>query len=306
MNNGDNMKTMHDLIQKAKSQEKKTLVVAVAEDKAVMEAVEMARQEGFIDAVLYGDESKILETLSDLGLNKNDYVIHHSSDAKEASYEAVKHVSSHPKHFLMKGLVDTSVILKAALDKEIGLRTDKRISHVSVFEIAHYHKLLAMSDGAMNIAPNVDEKQEIIENASVILNALGIDKPKVGCIGAVEKVNPKMQATLDAKTLEERSKEGKMKGIEVEGPFGLDNAVSLEAAKQKGIDSNVAGDVDLLLMPMIEAGNVFYKSMMFLAGAKSASVIAGASRPIVLTSRADSKASKFYSIALSALVAELQ
>ncbi len=300
------MKTMQDLITKAKSQAKKTLVVAVAEDSAVLEAVEMARKEGFIKAVLYGDSEKIHTILKKLTLDADNYEIHHSKDAVTAAYDAVKHVSSNSRHFLMKGLVDTSVILKAALDKDIGLRTTKRISHVSVFEIAHYHKLLAMSDGAMNIAPTVDEKQEIIENAGVILNALGVEDPKVGCIAALEKVNPKMQATLDAKELQQRSEKGLIKNIRVEGPFGLDNAVSKEAAKQKGIDSAVAGDVDLLLMPMIEAGNVFYKSMMFLAGAKSASVIAGAARPIVLTSRADSKESKFYSIALSALVAELQ
>ncbi len=300
------MKTMQDLIDLAKTKTKKTIVVAVAEDSAVMEAVEMAKTEGFVNAVLYGDERKILDVFNNLGLNSDDYEIHHVSDAKTACMQAVEHVSKNTGHFLMKGHVDTSVILKAALDKDIGLRTSRRLSHVSVIETSNYHKLLFMSDGAMNIAPNVDEKQEIIENAGIIANAIGIKTPKVGCVAAVEKVNPKMQATLDADELKKRSEKGIIKNIIVDGPFGLDNAINKEAAAHKGIQSPIAGDLDILLMPAIEAGNVFYKTMMFLANAKSASVIAGAKCPIVLTSRADSKESKFYSIALSALVADLQ
>ncbi len=300
------MRTMKDLIEKANGQSKKTLVVAVAEDKPVLEAVEMARKEGFIEAVLYGDEAHIKKTLKNLGLDAQNYTIHHANSNENACMEAVKEVSRNENAFLMKGLVDTSVILKAALDKEYGLRTANRLSHVSLMEIANYHKLLAMSDGGMNIAPTVDEKQQIIENAALIVNALGVNKPKVGCVAAVEKVNPKMQATLDAEELRKRSENGVIKNIVVDGPFGLDNAISKEAAAHKGITSPIAGDVDILLMPVIEAGNVFYKSMMFLAGAKSASLIAGAKKPIVLTSRADSKESKFYSIALAALVAEIQ
>ncbi len=298
------MKTMDDLVAKAKTQSKKTLVVAMADDPHVLEAVETARKEGIIDAVLVGDKISISENLSDLNIDENHYTIEHETSADRACAKAVRLVSKNPGHFLMKGHVDTSVILKAALAKEDGLRTGKRLSHVSVMEIPAYHKLLLMSDGAMNIKPNVDEKQEIVENAVKIAHAIGIDKPAVGCIAAVEKVNPKMQATLDAQELIDRNRRGVIKSAVVDGPFALDNAIDKEAAEHKGITSPIAGDVDILLMPQIESGNVFYKGMMFLANAKSASVIAGAKKPIVLTSRADSNISKFYSIALSALVAD--
>jgi phosphate butyryltransferase len=173
-------------------------------------------------------------------------------------------------------------------------------------EIPTYHKLLLMSDGAMNIDPDVNIKQEIIENALVIGKALEIEPLKVGVIAAIEKVNPKMQATLDAAELVTRCHKETIKDCIVGGPFALDNAINKEAAEYKGITDPIAGDVDMVLMPQIESGNVFYKSMMFLANAKSASVIAGASKPIVLTSRADSTLSKFNSIALSALIADLQ
>ena len=299
------MKTMLDLVNKAKTLPQKTLVVAVANDHHVLEAVDKAVQEGFIRAILVGDHQKIIEVIEDLSLNADDFEILHIVDNVQACNEAVKLVSQNEGYFLMKGYVDTSVILRAALDKEFGLRTKNRLSHVSVIEVSTYHKLLLMSDGAMNINPDVLVKQEIIENAVKIAHAIGLENPYVGCLAAVEKINPKMQATLDAERLVQLNRNGTISGCVIGGPFALDNAINQEAAEHKGITDPMAGDVDILLMPQIESGNVFYKSMMFLANAKSASVIAGAKRPIVLTSRADSMESKFYSIALSALVADL-
>ena len=296
---------MLDLVNKAKTLPQKTLVVAVANDHHVLEAVDKAVQEGFIRAILVGDHQKIYEVIEDLSLNPDDFEILHMVDTVQACNEAVKLVSQNEGYFLMKGYVDTSVILRAALDKDFGLRTKNRLSHVSVIEVPTYHKLLLMSDGAMNIHPDVSVKQEILENAVRIAHAIGLEKPNVGCLAAVEKVNPKMQATLDAERLVQLNRDGEISGCVVGGPFALDNAVNQEAAEHKGITDPMAGDVDILLMPQIESGNVFYKSMMFLANAKSASVIAGAKSPIVLTSRADSMESKFYSIALSALVADL-
>jgi phosphate butyryltransferase len=205
----------------------------------------------------------------------------------------------------MKGLVDTSIILRAALNKEFGLRTNNRISHVSVIEVSTHPKLIFMSDGAMNIKPTLDEKRQIIENSIVIANALGLEAPKVGIIAAVEKVNPQMEATLDAVELIKMNKENILNGCIVGGPFAIDNAINKEAAILKGVSDPIAGDVDILIMPQIESGNVFYKSMMFLGKAQSASVIAGAKKPIVLTSRADSTLNKFHSIALGALVVDL-
>jgi len=297
--------TIEELILKAKEIETKTLVVACAADDHVLEAVEMARVENIIDPILIGDEKKIVTILNKHNIDISFYKIINELDKPTACLEAVKLVSSNKGYFLMKGLVDTSIILRAALNKEFGLRTENRISHVSVMEVPTHKKLIYMTDGAMNIAPTLDEKRQIIENSIKIAHAVGNPLPNVGIIGAVEKVNPQMEATLDAAELVKMNEEGIIKNCKVAGPFAIDNAINKEAAKHKGITNPLAGDIDILVMPRIEAGNVFYKTMMFLANAKSASVIAGAKKPIVLTSRADSKESKFYSIALGALVANL-
>ncbi|MBN2299993.1 MAG: bifunctional enoyl-CoA hydratase/phosphate acetyltransferase [Acholeplasmataceae bacterium] len=298
------IKTMQDIVKRAQLMSPKRMVVAVANDEHVLEAVEMARQAKIIDAILVGNFDEISALITKLKMSHSDYEILDVKDAVEACELSVKLVSQNKADILMKGIVDTSIILHAALDKEFGLRTPNRISHVSVMEIPTYHKLLLMSDGAMNIAPDVDIKQEIIENGVAVAHSLGIKLPNVGCIAAVEKVNRKMQATLDAEELIFRNQNDRIKECVIGGPFAIDNAVNKEAAIHKGITDPMAGDVDFLLMPQIESGNVFYKSMMFLANAKSASVIAGAKKPIVLTSRADSKESKFYSIALAALVSD--
>lgn len=297
--------SMQALVHAAQAIPKKTLVVAVANDPHVLEAVEQARQSGIIHAILVGEKDAIQSTLNSLSIDASHYTIHDEKDSVKACEQSVKLVSQGEGDFLMKGYVDTSIILRAALNKEEGLRTQNRLSHVSVMEIPTYHKLLLMSDGAMNIAPEAEIKREIIENGVNVAHAIGIANPNVGCIAAVEKVNPKMPATLDAEKLIALQQNNTIKGCRVGGPFAIDNAIDKEAAKHKGIQDPMAGDVDFLLMPQIESGNVFYKSMMFLANAKSASVIAGAKKPIVLTSRADSTESKFYSIALSALIADL-
>jgi phosphate butyryltransferase len=255
-----------------------------------------------IHPILIGDQKEIEAIFFDLKVSLEGYIIEDIQDPTKASEAAVKMVSSGKADILMKGFVDTAIILRAALDREYGLRTPNRLSHVSIMEIPNYHKLIMMSDGAMNIEPDVEIKQEIIENGVGILHAIGIKNPNVGCIAAVEKINPKMQATLDAQELILRNQNDRIKGCTVGGPFAFDNAINNEAALHKGVTDPMAGDVDFLLMPQIESGNVFYKSMMFLANAKSASVIAGAKKPIVLTSRADSKESKFYSIALAQLI----
>ena len=292
--------TIKDLIQLAKEKEMSTLVVACADDKHVLEAVEKARAEGIIRPVLVGNKEIILMLLEDLSIDPSYYEIIDIMDHEQACDYAVKLVSENDGHILMKGYVDTKIILKSVLKSEFGFKTDHRLSHVSIFEIKNYHKLLMMSDGAMNMYPNVDEKQEIIENAVHVFHKLGNKNPKVGVIAAIEKINEKMQPTVDARELIKRNQEQIITGCLIDGPFAIDNAINKEAAIHKGIESDVAGDVDLILMPQIESGNVFYKSMMFLADAKSASMIVGGKRPIVLTSRADSTDSKFYSIALAA------
>ncbi|MBU1143374.1 MAG: bifunctional enoyl-CoA hydratase/phosphate acetyltransferase [Firmicutes bacterium] len=298
------IRTMDDIVKRAQLLKPKVLVVAAAADEHVLEAVHMAKEAHIITPILIGDQKEIEDIFRKLKITKTDYIIIDQSDTQKACEESVKLVSRGKGDILMKGFVDTSVILKAALDRDYGLRTPNRLSHVSVMEIPNYHKILMMSDGAMNIDPDVDIKQEIIENGVQILHAIGIKNPKVGCLAAVEKVNPKMQSTLDAQELILRNQNDRIKGCTIGGPFALDNAINKEAALHKGVTDPMAGDVDFLLMPQIESGNIFYKAMMFLANSRSASVIAGAKKPIVLTSRADSTESKYYSIALAALVAE--
>lgn len=299
------IKTIDELVKKSININTKKLVVACADDEHVLEAVEMARSQNIVNGVLVGNEDNIRKILKKLGYDESNYQIINCIDQAEACLESVKIVSAEKDAFLMKGFVDTSVILKAALNKEFGLRTENRISHVSVMEVPTHDKLIFMSDGAMNIAPTLDEKRQIIENSVKIAHAIGIETPNVGVIGAIEKINPNMEATVHAGELVEMNKKGIIKNCIVGGPFALDNAINKEAAIHKGVTDPIAGEVDIVVMPRIEAGNVFYKTMMFLANAKSASVIAGAKKPIVLTSRADSTISKFYSIALSALVADL-
>lgn len=299
------IKTIEGLLEKARQIDTKTLVVACAADKHVLEAVELARKDNIIKGILVGDVFLIKKILTELDINLDNYKYVDILDKTEACLESVKLVNTDESYFLMKGLVESIIILKAALNKEFGLRTNNRISHVSVLEVSTHPKLIFMSDGAMNIKPNLDEKRQIIENSVVIAHALGLNVPKVGIIAAVEKVNPQMDATLDAVELIKMNKNNIIKDCIVGGPFAMDNAINKEAAILKGVTDPIAGDVDILIMPRIEAGNIFYKTMMFLGNAQGASIIAGAKKPIVLTSRADSTLSKYHSIALGALVVDL-
>ncbi len=296
------MKVINEIVTRAKDQETTTLVVANAADIHVLEAVEQARKDDIVSPVLIGEKELILNLLSSLGIDAKKYKVIHADNDIDSCKQAVKIVSSNPNHVLMKGKVSTSIILREALNKEYGLRTGNRLSHVTVIENNNYHKLLVMSDGAMNIAPNKDQKIEIINNTKQLFNVLQIDKPKVAVISAVEKYNEKMLSTVDAVNIKEHFKT--CNEFLVDGPFALDNAINKEAAVHKGIDSLVAGDADLLVMPQIESGNVFYKAMMFLTTSKSASVILGAKKPIIITSRADSKETKYHSIALASIISK--
>jgi phosphate butyryltransferase len=199
----------------------------------------------------------------------------------------------------MKGNVPTAVLLKAVLNKEFGLRTGHVLSHVAAFEIPDYNRLIFVTDAAMNIAPDLNQKVQIVKNAVNVARSLGIECPKVAPLAAVEVVNPDMQATLDAAVLTQMNARGQIQNCQIDGPLALDNAVSAFAAEHKGIVSEVAGQADILLVPTIEVGNVLYKSLIYFAKAKVGAVIAGAKAPIVLTSRADSAESKLYSLAVA-------
>lgn len=297
------IRNFQDVMMIAKERGPKIVSVACAEDVEVLVAVNEAKKEGIAEAILVGDLAKIQAIALEKNIDLNQFQVMDIKDATEASRKAVELVSTGKAHMVMKGLVDTSVILKAVLDGEIGLRTGNVLSHVAVFDVKGYDRMFLVTDAAMNIAPDLQTKKQITENAVQVAHALDIEEPKVAVICAKEKANPKMPDTMDAAALQEMSEKSKIKGCLVGGPFALDNAVSVEAAKHKGIDHPVAGYADILLAPDIEAGNVLYKSMVFFAGAKNAGVIVGAKAPIVLTSRADSDEAKLYSIALGVLCA---
>ena len=280
------------------------LAVAAAQDEDVLIAVVKAAIDGIIEPILVGDEKEIMKIAKDNNLAIDTYEII-AADTLEASAEiSVKLVSEGKADFLMKGLIDTSILLKAALNKEYGLRTDSLLSHIMVYEMPTYHKLLLLTDGGMNIAPSTEDKIKIFDNAVKVAKSFGLDTVKGAGIAAKEKPNPKMPATIDAREVQDYSREGKFgEGVIFEGPLAFDLAVSKEAANVKKFESEVAGDVDILLMPNIEVGNGIGKALTYMANAKSAGIIMGARVPIVLVSRADTYESKLYSIALGSAIA---
>ena len=225
-------------------------------------------------------------------------------DPKKATLEAVKLVSSGHADMLMKGLVDTATFLRSVLNKEVGLRTGKQMSHVAVFEIEGWDRLFFLTDVAFNTYPELKEKTAIINNAASVAHACGIEMPKVGVVCPVEVVNPNMPSTVDAALLAKMSDRGQFKGCIVDGPFALDNAISLEAASHKGVKGEVAGQSDILMLPNIETGNVMYKTLTYFAPCKNGCLLVGTSAPVILTSRADTFETKVNSIALAALVAD--
>jgi phosphate butyryltransferase len=296
------LKKLSDLKKLVGGSPSKKLVLAAAHDNSSLGAVLRARKDGIIEPYLVGDKDAILNIASAFGYDLTGLNIIHEPDNQKAMEQAVKMVSSGQAQILMKGKVGTSSLLKCVLNKEWGLRTGKLLSHIAIFEVNTYHKLLAVTDVAMNIAPKLHDKISIVNNSVECLNKLGIKLPKVAVLGAVEMVNENMESTLDAALLSKMNQRDQIKNCIIDGPLAFDNAVSLESANQKGINSEVAGDTDILLMPDIEVGNVLYKTLVFFAKAKVASMILGASAPIVLTSRSDSEQAKYDSILLAAAV----
>ena len=294
------LKSLNDLRTIVAGGPVKKLVVAAAQDQHSMGAVVKAWKDNVIEPILVGDKESILNISAENNYDISGVSIVHEPDIEMATQLSVKMVNNHQGDILMKGKVGTSTLLKCILNKEWGLRTGKLLSHFALFEVDTYPKVIAVTDVAMNISPNLQDKIAIINNSVGCLMKLGYQMPKVAVLGAVEMVNENMEATLDAALLSKMNQRDQIRNCIIDGPLAFDNAVSLESAKHKGIRSEVAGDTDLLLMPDIEVGNVLYKSLVFFAKARVAAVILGARVPIVLTSRSDSEQAKFDSILLSA------
>jgi phosphate butyryltransferase len=294
------LKTLSDLKKIVAGGPKKKLILAAAQDQHSMGAVVRAWKDDIVEPILIGDKESIQNICAANNYDITGLRIIHEPDTEMAVERSVRMCSNKQGDILMKGKVGTSTLLKCVLNKEWGLRTGNLLSHFALFEVETYPKVIAVTDVAMNIAPNLQDKIAIINNSVSCLIRLGYVLPKVAVLGAVEMVNENMEATLHAALLSKMYQRDQIKNCIIDGPLAFDNAVSLESAQHKGIRSEVAGDTDLLLMPDIEVGNVLYKSLVFFAKAKVAAVILGARVPIVLTSRSDSEQAKYDSILLSA------
>ena len=296
------IKSFDEVLKIAKERGPKVVAVACAQDVDVMRAINNAKKNGIVEAILVGDLEKIEAIAKEENINLSEYEVIDIKDLAEASLKAVELVSSKKAHMVMKGLVDTGIILKAVLNKETGLRTGSVLSHVAVFDVINYPRLLLVTDAAMNIQPNFEEKQQIVKNAIDFAHRLGISEPKVAMLAAKEKVYSKMPDTVDAMKMVELNKNGELADCMIAGPLALDTIVNRDAAIMKGITSPVAGDADIIVTPDIISGNTLYKSLAFLSEIKSGGVILGAKVPIVMTSRADNEDTKFYSIMLASLI----
>jgi len=279
-----------------------TAVVHPCEATALSGAVEAA-QKSLISPILVGPKDEIAMTAKSAGLRLDNLEIVDVSDSHASARKAVELVREGRAEVLMKGSLHTDELMSAIVSREGGLRTGRRISHAFVMDVPTYHKVLIVTDGAINIAPTLEDKVDICQNAIDLAVSLGCEKPKVAILAAVETVNSKMSATVDAAALCKMSERGQIKGGVLDGPLAFDNAISVDAANTKGIQSAVAGDPDILLAPDLEAGNILAKQLSFLANADSAGMVLGARVPVILTSRADSVRSRIASCAVAMLVA---
>lgn len=289
------------LHERAKSLGPAKVAVAAAADKEVLEAIKLAKNEGLITPVLVGDADLIQRLAQDVGLDLVKAELIHELNPIAAANKAVDAVVDGQAHFVMKGLVNSSDFLRAVLRSDRGLRTGRLLSHLAALQVPGFSRLLFVTDGGMNIAPDLTQKKEILQNSLIYLKGIGMDLVNVIVLAANEVASHKMPVTMDAQALVEMNRRGEFPGAIVEGPLALDGAVSASALKHKGISSQINGDVDLILAPTIEVGNVLAKSMVYFAGATMAGLVLGAQVPIVLTSRNDTPRSKFMALTMASL-----
>jgi len=294
------IKHLMELVEEAKKRKTRKLVLAAAGDEDAMLAVKNAVNHGIVEPIFVGDMLKIQTIAKRISFDISGYETYDVEDKAAASAKACSLISEGKAEILMKGAVGTGTLMKAVLNKETGLRKGDTLSHVAVFESPYYHKLLGVTDAAVNVGPDLETKIAIIKNAVEVFHKLNIPNPKVAIVGSVETVNPRMEATMHAATISMMNYRKQITGCIIDGPLAIDNAISKRSAELKDITSDVAGDTDIILAPGIDAGNILYKTLNFLGGAVAAAVIMGAAAPIVLTSRSDSDKSKFLSIALAA------
>lgn len=279
---------------------KKRIVLACAHDEHSLEAVNEAVKEGIVEAVLVGKKEEIKAIIKEHGFVLENATIYNEDDDVEAAKTAVRLINEGKGDFLMKGRMQTADLLKQVVNKETGLNMGKVMSHVGLFEVPNYHKLVVLTDGGMLLHPTLEQKAQIIENAVESLRNMGYEHPKVAALCAAEKLNQKAPESVDAAALKEMNEKGELKGCVVEGPISYDIALSKEIADFKGFESPVAGDADVLLVPDMAAGNFIGKAWVIQGGGRMTGLVVGAKAPIVLTSRGSGADEKFYSIVFAA------
>ena len=275
------------------------IAVVAAHDDNVLISIKEIFDKGYANPILIGDKEKIFKIAEENEIDISHMDIIKETDDAQSARIAVNLVSGGEADVLMKGHIQTADLLKVILDKEKGIRTNRVLSHVGIYEIDSYPKLLFVTDAGINISPDLKQKAEIIQNAVYVANRLGIQKPKVAVLSAIELVNPAIQSTVDAAALSKMAQRGQITNCIVDGPLAMDNAINLDAALHKHIESEVAGNADILVVPNIESGNILVKSLVFLYKAKTCSILTGAKVPLVVTSRAESSMTKYLSILLA-------
>jgi phosphate butyryltransferase len=293
---------LDDYVTEALEHPPKRVAVAAAANARVLRAIRLAQEQGLIEPILIAPRADLEETAAEAGIDLDGMAVVPTETTIESAAVSVDLVREGEADVLMKGHLHTNDFLHAVLRSDSGLRTDRLLSHAFIMQIPMYHKLLLITDAAINISPDLIEKAQILQNAIDMLVHLGIDRPKAAILSAVETINPKIPSTVDAACLHKMAERRQIKHALVDGPMAFDNAISSEAAREKGMVSAVAGDVDILLVPDLDAGNILYKNLVYLANAQIAGVVMGAKAPIVLTSRADTVEARIHSLALAGLL----
>ena len=297
-------RNLDDLVEAAIGMGPARIAVAAGHDPDVIESLQLAREMGLAEAVLVGDRKKIEPLAAAAGLRLGDGRLIHQPDESAAALQAIGLVRDGAADLLMKGKINTSVLIRAVLNREQGLRTGRQLSQVIVFQVPGIDRLMIMTDAAINLAPELTQKAEICRNAMHVAHALGIEEPNVALLCALEFVNPAMPATVDAAALTMMNRRGQLKGGYVEGPIALDVPMSRFAADRKGIETPLVENTDVFIAPDIEAANILYRAILYMAGGESGGIVVGAKVPLILLSRAETPETKIRSIAIGRLVAQ--
>lgn len=294
------IKTFDQLIAAVQQKEKKKIALVAPEGSTVIKLLKRALEQNIADFILFGDRAQLLRMFEEVGLDPERVEFVNLTGQKEAAEEAVRAVKEGRANAIMKGNLPTATFLRAILNKEKGLNNNKVISEITLYEKIEGEGLQMITDCAINIAPNLEEKKQIVENAVWLAHRLGYPKPRVACLSAVELVNPAIPDTIDAAVLSKMSERGQIEGCIIDGPFALDNAISLEAAKYKKIGGEVAGQADIILAPNLQVANPLRKAIVFFSDRKIGVAVMGAKAPIIMTSRSDSDETMLLTIALAA------